>query len=301
MERAERRPCAAQTTPHSTVSAPERPHVHAHTHTHSHTGGMLAIDRYAQRSRLRAVSPYVKLAFSLAVLLLCVAANSAAVGLAVAVGMLFASVRLGGAPARYVFSLMTIPVLFIAVSCLAIVFEVGRAPLGWFDLPLFGGYLSATAEGLRAAGLLFIKAYGAVTCLYFLSLTTPMQEIIGVLDRLRVPRIVIELMYLIYRYIFLLLDVQGKMTISAQSRLGYSDTRNAWYTFTHISGNLLASSFRRSGVCFDAMEARCYDGTLRFLTREAPVRARHVAVCAVCFAALAGMTALLKWKGVDLF
>ena len=282
-------------------------HVHSHGakgrrgHHHTHGGGMLAIDRYAQQSRLSTVSPFVKLAFSVAVLLLCVAADSAAIGLIVSVGMLWACLVCSGAPARYVFSLMTIPVLFIVLSCLAIVFDVGWEPLGFFDIPLFGIYLSATAQSLRDALLLFFRAYGAVVCLYFLSLNTPMQEILEVLRVLRIPRLVIELMYLIYRYIFLLLDVQNRMTIAAQSRLGYADRHNAWYTFTHISGNLLASSFRRSGACFDAMEARCYDGTLRFLTRQAPFRWRHAIVCALCFLLLAAVTFVLKWKGVDLF
>ena len=270
-------------------------------HRHTHGGAMLSIDRYAQNSRLHAVSPFVKMAFALAVLVLCVAADSAAVGLLVSVGMLLACILLGGAPVRYVFSLMTIPVLFLAVSCLAIAFEVGRAPLGFLDVPLFGFYLSATPGGVRRALLLFFKAYGAVTCLYFLSLTTPIQEILEVLRAARLPKLVIELMYLIYRYIFLLLDAQHRMTVAAQSRLGYASRHNAWYTFTHISGNLLASSFRRSGACFDAMESRCYEGTLRFLTRHAPVRARHVAVCALCLALLTGFAVLIKWKGVDLF
>ena len=270
-------------------------------HQHTHGGAMLSIDRYAHLSRLKGVSPFIKTAFALAVLVVCVAADCAAVGLLVSAGMLAACIFLGGAPGRYVFSLMTIPVLFLVFSCLAIAFEVGRAPLGFFDVPLFGVYLSATPGGVRRALLLFFKAYGAVACLYFLSLTTPMQEILEVLRAARLPKLVIELMYLIYRYIFLLLDVQHKMTAAAQSRLGYATRRNAWYTFTHISGNLLASSFRRSGACFDAMESRCYEGTLRFLNRHAPFRWRHAAVCGGCLLLLTGFTVFLKWKGVDLF
>ena len=270
-------------------------------HRHTHGGGMLSLDCYAQRPRLRGVNPLLKAIFAVLVLLLCVGADSAAVGLLVSLGMLAGCLVFGAAPARYVFSLMTIPVLFIVFSCLAIVFEVVQAPLGFFDLPLFGICLSATPAGLRSAGLLFFKAYGAVACLYFLSLTTPMQEILEVLRTLRLPKLVIELMYLIYRYIFLLLDVQYRMTVAARSRLGYAGRHNAWYTFTHISGNLLAASFRRSGACFDAMEARCYDGTLRFLTRRAPFRWRHGAACGGCLLLLIGFTVFLKWKGVDLF
>ena len=46
-----------------------------------------------------------------------------------------------------------------------------------------------------------------------------------------------------------------------------------------VYGGLLAHSFRRAQACFDAMENRCYDGGIRFLTREKPVRAPHALVC----------------------
>ena len=122
---------------------------------------------------------------------------------------------------------------------------------------------------IHAAALLACRAYGAVCCLYFLSLTIPMQEIIMMLGAMHLPPLIIELMYLIYRYIFLLLDIQHRMTIAASSRLGYASLRSSWFSFTHISGNLLAASFSRSNNCLDAMDARCYNGRLRFLTHSA--------------------------------
>ena len=48
---------------------------------------------------------------------------------------------------------------------------------------------------------------------------------------------------------------------------------------SRVYGGLLAHSFRRAQACFDAMESRCYDGGIRFLTREKPVRAPHALVC----------------------
>lgn len=277
----------------------EKPHTRRRRRIHA--GGMLSIDVHAQRSRLNSVNPALKLGFALAVLCLCVAADSALVGVVVAASMLGAIVVFGGTPAGYALSLMKLPVIFIVISCAAIACNISAQPLGYLDIALFGGFISVTPVSLAQAGLLFFRAYGAVTCLYFLSLSTPMQEIIEVLRCFHLPEIVIELMYLIYRYIFLLLDMQSKMTVAASSRLGYSGYANAWYTFSHISGNLLAASFRRSGICFDAMESRCYQGKLAFLTKTAPVRARHVVTFSVCFLLLLGLTWLLKSKGVDLF
>lgn len=264
-------------------------------HSHPHA---LSLDRYAQQSRLASVSPFVKSAFACAVLILCVAANSAAVGLFISICMLTACLLLSRAPARYVLSLLCVPALFLLVGCITLVFDLSTAPQGFWDLPLGSIWISASAAGIQEAGLLFFRAYGAVISLYFLSLTTPVQELLDVLRTLHLPGVMIELMYLVYRYLFLLFDIQHHMAAAAQSRLG--GTR-PFYTFSHISGNLLAASFRRSSTCFDAMEARCYDGTLRFLSHPAPIQGKHVAVSVLCFLLLAALSALIKYKGVELF
>ena len=86
---------------------------------------MLSIDHWAQHSRLRSVSPYLKLLLALGLLIMCLAANNAAFGLAVALFMLLALRLAGGVPLSYVFALLTVPLLFIAGSCLAIVLLSG--------------------------------------------------------------------------------------------------------------------------------------------------------------------------------
>ena len=98
--------------------------------------------------------------------------------------------------------------------------------------------------------------------------------------RCHVPELVIELMYLIYRYLFVLLDVQRKLTTAASARLGYRGLRNSVCTAGRISGALLASSFRRSNQCFDAMESRGYDGKLRFLSHTPAFQWQHLLTAA---------------------
>ena len=69
------------------------------------------------------------------------------------------------------------------------------------------------------------------------------------------------------------------MRDAAASRLGYAGPVRSLRTTGRVYGGLLAHSFRRAQACFDAMESRCYDGGIRFLTREKPVRAPHALVC----------------------
>ena len=137
-----------------------RPHLHSR-HTH---GGLLSLYRYAQASRLSMVSPRLKAAFAVAVLLLCVAADSAAIGLVISAGMLAACIGCSGAPVRYILSLMAIPVAFILISCLAVIFDFSAVPLGFWDLPLPGALVTRMLGNLEIPIICMEGIEHAVVC-----------------------------------------------------------------------------------------------------------------------------------------
>ena len=265
----------------------------AHRHSH-HGGGMLMLDTLAAHSGLRDVSPGLKTAFSVLVLLLCVGASDAVVGIFVALSMVLIMGLLGKTPMDHIAELLTIPLLFLSVGCLVILLEILREPAGLWQLCVGSVWLCVTESSLHRAVTLFFQAMGAVCCLYFLSSTTPMPQLIEVLRRCHVPELVIELMYLIYRYLFVLLDVQQKLTTAASARMGYAGVRRSVSTAGRVSGALLASSFRRSSLCFDAMESRGYDGRLAFLSHAPRLRAKHLLAACAYVVVLLGLILVRK-------
>ena len=265
----------------------------AHGHSH-HSGGMLMLDTLAAHSGLRRVSPGLKTAFSVLVLLLCVGAADALVGIAVAASMAALMWLLGKVTPGRIFQLLRIPMVFLVVSCAVILLEPGRGSFGIWQLQVGNLWLCVTRDSLHRAVTLFFQAMGAVTCLYFLSTSTPMPQLIEVLHRCHVPQLVIELMYLIYRYLFVLLDVQQKLTTAASARLGYAGVRRSVSTAGRVSGALLSSSFRRSSLCFDAMESRGYDGRLDFLSHTPPLRWEHLLAAFAYVLALLGLILVRK-------
>ena len=168
-------------------------------HRHSHGSSMLMLDTLAAHSGLRNVSPGLKTGFCVLVLLLCVGASDTVMGIFVALSMVFFIVFLGKTPMCHIVRLLKIPLLFLCVSCLVILLEVVREPLGLWQLKVGSWWLCVTSESLHRAVTLFFQAMGAVCCLYALSSSTPMPQIIEVLRRCHVPELIIELMYLIYR------------------------------------------------------------------------------------------------------
>lgn len=249
---------------------------------HAHSGGLAMLDTLAARSPLRGVSPALKLLFTLTVLFAAIAAAHWAAGLFVFLTMVLAMALPGRLAPGKILALFCAPLLFLVVGCAVVLVE-------WRP----GGFAVTEASAL-AAGTLFLQALGAVSCLFFFSTTTPMPQLIEVLRRWKLPEVVIELMYLIYRYLFVLLTVQRQMTLSATARLGYRGFRRSVVTAGKVSGNLLAASFRKSRACYDAMEARCYDGRLAFLATVPPVRRRHVTLALLYLAVLAAVLVVCK-------
>jgi len=251
---------------------------------HSH-GGLLSIDLHAQRSRLGGYHAGLKVLVATAAAFTCVAANSLCVSVFVFLFMSGVTVLVGKTSFHYYLSLLTLPGFFILMGTAAILFQFSGTPAGVFAAGTGAVYICVTAASQSRALSVMCNAFGAVSCLYMLSLSTPMHKIIGVLRRARVPKVMVELMVLIYRYLFVLLETNSHMVNAAASRLGYRDYPTSVKTALRGSRNLLFLSFRRSSDCFAALEARCYNGEIRFLDK-AQALGRGEAAAAVGFGAI---------------
>ena len=152
-------------------------------------------------------------------------------------------------------------------------------------------YLTAGRETLSAAACMAATALAGVSCLYFLALSTPLSELLLFLKGLHLPALIIELMMLIYRFIFLLLDCAGKISVAQRSRLGNRDFHTSLSSFASLVSCLFIQSVRRSGILYDAMEARCYDGNFSVLRECLPPKPSHL----VLIAAFEASACLVLW------
>lgn len=256
---------------------------------HTHGGQILKMERYAACSRLASLNSMLKMVTGVASLCICVLSSGSLTPMAVGAVMVFATVFLGNMEGRAYLHLMLLPFSFIMLSTIAILVDITRQGLGFIDIPIGSFYLSITKESLMETQRVILKALGALTCLYMISLSTPLHEIIGVLKRCRVPALMIELMYFIYRFLFILMDVYRQMKTAANSRLGYQNLKRSYRTFFGICTNLLVLAFYRARRTFDAMESRCYDGNVRFMEEEKPVAGWQGVAAGIYLTAAAGM------------
>ena len=257
----------------------------------------MGTDRYAYMSRLRMTDPVPKLAFSLAALLVCLFCDSVAVGVYTLALMSVLTVAVAGQRAKTVAHFLKIPVAFLLIGCVTIVFrpiEDGAAAL--CAVRFFGRWRwGVTEEYLRMGLMVFFKAMGTISGMYFLSLSTPMTDIVMALERLHVPRLMTELMELIYRFIFVLSESAGRIHTAQESRLGYTGVRRSINSLGLLSSVVFMSAWRRGDRVWSALESRGYTGTLRTVPQlYTPGGAMYALACAVC-ASQIGVLMLERW------
>ena len=231
---------------------------------------MIAIDKLCYASRLRKKNGTVKFTYAMVTLLICVISRSPEAACVTLLLNAFLTIKISGVRAKKYLHFMTVPLIFLILSTLAILMHVSGEPMDLFSVSLGSRYLTGSREGLFYALQLILTALASVSCLYFLSMTTPVPDILNVLKRIHCPGLLGELMLLIYRYIFVLMETAGNIRISQQSRLGYKDYVTSLKSFGALGSVLMIRAVSRSKVLYDAMEAQCYDGIISVLSEENP-------------------------------
>ncbi|MEA4925204.1 MAG: cobalt ECF transporter T component CbiQ [Syntrophomonadaceae bacterium] len=260
---------------------------------HNH-GEWVFIDLYAYNSKIRPWSPDFKVFFAVLTIILCLVLNNPYVSVAVIMAMAWLTMAKGKLPLHEYLSVLAIPTSFILLSALAIIIDFAKQPLGPYKLYLGFGYVFTSPAMLYNGFFLILKVFAAVSALMMLVLSTPSAEIIHVLRKMHVPKLIVELMHMIYRHIFILIDVFINMKNAAESRLGYIDIKTSWQTFGSIAGNMLVVSLNKANAYYDAMEARCYEGELLFLEEDVKVDKTQMATAAAFVIALIMLWGLTK-------
>ncbi|MCR3922639.1 MAG: cobalt ECF transporter T component CbiQ, partial [Firmicutes bacterium] len=190
----------------------------------------------------------------------------------------------GGVPLLYYFKLLLLPAgfLVLAVLTVAVIAVPNQHMLdAIWTFSFWNLSLGVTTSSLATAANLGVKALASVSCLYFLSLTTPMVDLIAVLRKLKFPTLLLELMSLIYRFIFVLMETAEMIFTSQASRLGYKNTKTGYRSLGQLISNLSIRSYKRANDLYTALEARGYTGELRVLEQKRCISVRNIAAIAV--------------------
>jgi len=134
--------------------------------------------------------------------------------------------------------------------------------------------LVVTATGLERFVSILIKSWLSVQVAILLAATTPFPELLTAMRAVHIPRLLVAMVGLMWRYLFVLVDEALRLLRARSARSGRSDQPGLrhggslpWraHVAGGLAGNLFLRGIERSDRIYTAMLARGYDGETRSL------------------------------------
>lgn len=164
-------------------------------------------------------------------------------------------------------------------ALLAIPFALAALPLFFttpgevlFNITIGSHPLTATMQGLLRFLSIAVKSWLSIQSAILLTATTPVEELFHALRFLRVPRILVAVISLMWRYLFVMTEETSRLLRARSARSAAFPGRRSggslpWRARVAggMAGSLFLRSLERSERVYAAMLARGYDGEIRSL------------------------------------
>lgn len=209
------------------------------------------LDSYAYTNNLRHLPPMQKLLFAIALLFLALITHPLTQGLIV-IWLSGWTVYYAKIPAKVYGRVFMVAGLFLIMSLPALVVEViSKAQIPLVQDSSLGGiiwanwYIFISQTGMIKAVVIIMRSLACISCLLFILFTIPFAQILHILRQWRVPPLLVDLLMLMYRFVFLFLDVASQLQLAQKARGGYR-TRSRWlYSISLLAGQLIIRVLQR--------------------------------------------------------
>ncbi len=227
------------------------------------------IDNCAYNNLLRKVDPAIKLGLAGMIIILCLLLNSPFVGLLAVIWMMALATWKAAIPFKVFGQILLTEFSFFVLATAGVAVSISFAsPLSINAWAFRAGpiWFSSSPELLQDALLIISRVMGCVAAMNFLALTTPVIDLITLADRMNISGTLIDLMNIIYRYIFVLFETMQTMRKSQASRMGYINFRRGISSAGLLISRLFIETYHRSQRLQIALESRGYEnGNLNVL------------------------------------
>lgn len=219
------------------------------------------IDALAYESRLRRLPAAHKLLFSLAALILALISHPPVQALLFAWMSVWILVY-ARTPWRVYVAVVGASLVFLLAGMPALLLEAARletaAPAAGVlaSRELGGWVVYVTEEGFRRGWALAVRSQAAFVCFAFLFFTVPFAELLQVFRRLGVPAVLTDLLMIMYRFIFVLLETAQQMWIAQRARGGHAGMTAALKDAARLVFQLFARAMLRYRQMYISMTAR---------------------------------------------
>lgn len=247
----------------------------------------IQMDALAYSSRMLNWPPLGKLLLVIAVLVVNVMTDSIIASLAVMV--LGLSLMAYSTNMRIPFMLAiaigeALLVLIVACGIISVNGDTSQPCVWSADFLWMDFYM--TVDSFNQAWLVLIRAVAGITVMMAFATSTPIPHLAQALRQIRVPDEICEIVVLIYRYAFLLLERLDTMWSAAGSRLGFSGFKRTMRTTASIAVGIFTSSMNLADKAQISLDCRGYRGYFPIYNRPPRAGALWVAIAVLAFVVL---------------
>ncbi|KWX68396.1 hypothetical protein ASJ79_03180 [Mycobacterium sp. NAZ190054] len=190
--------------------------------------------------------------------------------------------RLAGLPNLHLLRMLRIPLVFILVAGVSTAVSVDPS----------GPTVTTSAEAVLRACDAVIRAVAATAVMMLLASTTPMSDLTDAMRRIGLPSACVDVVTVMYRMIFLLLESLTVIRKSQTARLGYSSVRRSVRSAGLMTAAVLIRAWRRGQALERGLAGRNLGMPLARPDRRA-VSIRFVAGAALVNAGVVALSLLV--------
>ena len=222
---------------------------------------MLEIDNCAYLNNIKDVNPLIKLGITFIGVIASMLTQNANIHILTMLFMTALILFIARVDMNLYIRCLKIPIIFLIIGIGLNLINISFENKDYiFNVNILGLYIGTTKFAVKSSLNILLRAMSCIISIYFLILTTPFNQLIIVLKKLHIPHTLIELMILIYRFIFIFIEEAEEIYKSQQLKFGYTNLKTSYNSMSLLIKTLFFRMMRRYEDMSISLDIKLYDG-----------------------------------------
>lgn len=222
---------------------------------------MLEIDNCAYLNNIKDVNPLIKLGITFIGVIASMLTQNANIHILIMLFMTALILFIARVDMNLYIRCLKIPIIFLIIGIGLNLINISFENKDYiFNVNILGLYIGTTKFAVKSSLNILLRAMSCIISIYFLILTTPFNQLIIVLKKLHIPHTLIELMILIYRFIFIFIEEAEEIYKSQQLKFGYTNLKTSYNSMSLLIKTLFFRMMRRYEDMSISLDIKLYDG-----------------------------------------
>ena len=169
-------------------------------------------------------------------------------------------------------------VVFLFPLSIAIFIPFTNKGIEIFNIQFWFLHIGITDNGLAIFLTTIIKSFLSILILASLIVSTSDMELLNGLKEIYFPKIMISLIFFMYRYLFLIRDQSRTGQLAIQSRTFNKSYKNVNKRLAFLAGSLFIKSLDRAENIYKSMESRGFKGSFHFAGTKSTIAASNIII-----------------------